>query len=126
MSLTDDGLLLERPNGGIGGVQRLYRWGSGGLSLVDSPMLHSYPFAWEAGVLAFNEKGAWSLTYETPLSQDVEVFSTEDEANTFILKAKAYFEANADPEAYERARKHHEETRKALREFVAKAKAEHP
>ena len=94
--LTDDGLLEQRTHpSGIGGVQRIYRWGSGGLSLVNSPKLHHFSFAWEAAVLSFDSGGDWCLTYETPLSSDVEVFRTDDEANAFIAKAKEHFTQGA-------------------------------
>lgn len=90
--LTDDGLIEQRAH--LGGVQRIYRWGDGGLSLVNAPMLHSYPFAWEAAVLTFAGKG-FGLTYDTPLTGDVEVFTTEEEANAFIARAAEYFKAAA-------------------------------
>ncbi len=89
--LTNENLLKERPHpGGIGGVQRLYRFKSGyGLSLVNSSMLHAYPFAWEAAVLKDMSKDGetFELTYDTELTNDVEVFSSEEEANDFIEKA---------------------------------------
>lgn len=83
MSLTNDYLEEERGNR-IGGTQRIYKFPSGyGLSLINSPMAHAYPFAWEAAVLAPDGQ----LSYDTPLTQDVEVFQTDDEANAFIQKA---------------------------------------
>jgi hypothetical protein len=86
MSLTDKFLETERDNRSIGGTQRLYKFPSGfGLSLINSPRAHGYAYAWEAAVLAPN--GA--ITYDTPLSGDVEVFSTDDEANAFIERAAA-------------------------------------
>ena len=89
--LTNDHLLVERLHPGwVGGVQRLYRFKSGyGLSVVNSPMLHAYPFAWEAAVLKdVSEDGnKFELTYDTPLTSDVEVFSSDDEANEFIKRA---------------------------------------
>ncbi len=81
--ITDKYLELERPNP-IGGVQRIYKFASGyGLSLVNSPMCHSYPFAWEAAVLGPDGK----LTYDTPLTKDVETFHTDAEADAFIERA---------------------------------------
>ena len=87
--LTYDGLVEELPNP-IGGVQRLYRWGDWGLSLINSPMAHSYPFAWEAAVLHWEGKN-FSLDYSTELTDDVEVFESDDEANAFIARARASF-----------------------------------
>ena len=86
--ITNENLVLERPH--LGAMQRLYRLGNGyGLSVVNSPMLHGYPFAWEAAVVTgMEESGNFAeLTYETPLTSDVEVFETDEEANTFIQRA---------------------------------------
>ena len=95
-NLTDENLLTERShiNSSIGGIQRIYRFKNNfGLSLVNSPMLHSYPFAWEAAVLEkVSDKGtSFKLTYDTPLTNDIEVFSSVEEANEFITKAAKYF-----------------------------------
>jgi hypothetical protein len=92
--LLNDGLLTADTGrtSSIGGEQRIYRWGDYGLSLINSPMAHSYPFAWEAAVIKFEGDGdKFSLNYETPLSDDVEVFSTVKETNEFIAKARDYF-----------------------------------
>lgn len=88
MSLSDKCLDCERPHpAGIGGVQRLYRFPSGfGLSAVNSPMLHCYLFAWEIAVLKW-EGGDHELTYETELTDDVEVFEDDKKANEFIERA---------------------------------------
>jgi len=97
MALTDECLLSERPHHApIGGVQRIYRFKDGhGLSLVNGPMLHSYEFAWEAAVLKdVRDDGRFgSLDYDTPLTSDVEVFDSDDEANAFIKRAIAHFGA---------------------------------
>jgi len=88
--LTDDHMILDRQHPGLSGTQRIYRFPSGyGLSLVNSPMLHFYQFAWEAAVLRdVSEDGlSFQLTYSTPLTDDVEVFETDEEANEFILLA---------------------------------------
>jgi len=89
--ITDQNLVVERPHpSGFGGVQRIYRFESGyGLSLVNSPMLHSYPFAWEAAVLKNVSKDgkSFDLTYDTEMSEDVEVFICDEEANLFIERA---------------------------------------
>lgn len=91
MALTETNLVQERSH--LDGVQRLYRDGRYGLSLVNGPMLHGYDFAWEAAVLDYGsaDGGRFNLTYETPLTNDVEVFSTDDEANAFIARAFDWF-----------------------------------
>lgn len=91
--LTDENLILER-NGGISGRQRIYRFPNGhGLSLVNGYALHHYPFAWEAAVLkdVTPDGGRFEINYDTPLTDDVMVFGTDDEANEFIAKAASYF-----------------------------------
>lgn len=89
--LIDDGLISARSLNG--GVQRLYRWGNGGVSAVNASMLHTYSFAWEFAVIKFNgpSNNSWEIVYDTPLTCDVEVFSADDEANEFIASAKEYF-----------------------------------
>lgn len=88
--LTDENLVLERPHFCFPGVQRIYALPNGmGLSFVNPPELHNYPFAWEAAVLSATE-GSWILVYSTPLTSDVEVFFTDDEANAFIARAIAW------------------------------------
>lgn len=91
MELTNRKLDTERANT-IGGTQRLYKSGDWGLSLINSPMAHSYPFAWEGAVMYKGE-----LCYTTELTNDVEVFQTDEEANVWINRALDYFDAN--PEA---------------------------
>jgi hypothetical protein len=89
VTITNDHLLLERPHR-LGGVQRIYRFKSGyGLSVVNAPMLHSYPFSWEIAVLKdVKEDGRFSdICYDTPLTDDVEVFPNDAEANAFIERA---------------------------------------
>lgn len=95
-ALTDENLVLERPH--LGGVQRVYRFAGGfGLSLVNSTVLHVRPFAWEAAVLGgVGKDGNFGrIIYDTPLTHDVEVFSTDGAANAFIKRARDYFAAKA-------------------------------
>jgi hypothetical protein len=93
--LTDKNLLIERPHtGGIDGVQRLYLFKDGhGLSLLNSPMLHLYRFAWEAAVIkGLKADGTWDkIDYSTVLTEDVAVFADDDEANAFIELAEKLF-----------------------------------
>lgn len=74
------------------GTQRIYRYGDWGLSLLNGPIIHSFAFAWEAAVLRF-EGEEFTLDYSTPLTSDVEVFQTDEEANEFIHRALDYFES---------------------------------
>ncbi len=91
--ITDKHFLMEKP-GSTGGVQRIYRFSDGhGLSLVNSSMLHSYGFAWEAAVLSgVDDKGKYdNIIYDTELTNDVEVFQSNAEANAFIERAAKLF-----------------------------------
>ena len=91
--LTNDNLIEERPHDPfIGGVQRLYRFKDGhGLSVVNGKALHAYFFAWEIAVIKWNDN-KFELDYTTELTGDVEVFSTDEEANNFIRRAKELFD----------------------------------
>lgn len=93
--LTDKDLLLEHEHpSGIGGVQRIYRFNDGhGLSLVNSEMLHDYDFAWEAAVLrdVFDDGSFVCIDYDTGLTDDVEIFMSDEDANYFIERAALLF-----------------------------------
>lgn len=96
--LKDDFLVTERPHP-LGGIQRIHRFPDGhGLSIVNSPMLHAYPFAWECAVLEnVSEDGnSFELTYDTDLTSDVEVFDTDQEMNSFIDRAITLFGSNKE------------------------------
>ena len=95
--ITNKHLLIDRPHT-VSGVQRIYKFKDGnGLSVVNCEILHGYPFAWEIAVLSNVRKNIFgevifdNLRYDTPLTDDVEVFSTDEEANEFIEKAAQYF-----------------------------------
>lgn len=91
MALTDTCFTRERAH--FDGVQRIYTLPNGyKLSLVNAPMLHAYPFAWEAAVM--NPNGA--LSYSTPLTDDVEVFMSDEDANEFIQRAIDWASANLE------------------------------
>jgi hypothetical protein len=88
--LTDKYLLLEIDNSNIGGAQRIYRFPSGcGLSVINSPRAHVFPYAWEVAILKNVSKDGseFELTYDTELTNDVAVFMTDEETNEFIEKA---------------------------------------
>jgi len=81
--ITDEYLEKEKPHR-LGGVQRIYKFPNGwGLSAVNAQRIFVYPFAWEISVL--NSEG--HLDYSTELTDDVEVFGTDEETNKFILRA---------------------------------------
>ena len=77
-------------------MQRIYRFVNRyGVSIINDPILHSYPFAWEAAVIKFveDEGEPFHLCYDTPLTSDVEVFHSNEETNEFLAKVKAWSEA---------------------------------
>ena len=87
--ITDKYLIHEVPNP-AGGVSRIYRFKSGmGLSLINAPIAHFYPFAWEAAVTRGVKDDGTSegLDYSTPLTEDVITLKSDEEANAFIEKA---------------------------------------
>lgn len=99
--MTNEGLLLTR-HSGIAGEQRLYRWGDWGLSVVNGPMLHAYSFAREAAVLYFTDKRGlndFELCYSTPLTSDVEIFHSDEDADAFVIRAREYFNDPANASA---------------------------
>lgn len=94
MPLTDDMLVKASIRNDLsGGDSRLYKLPNGfGLSAQNDKILHYYSFAWEIAVVTnMQDDGTFdTLTYDTPLTEDVEVFDTDEEANAFIARAKAW------------------------------------
>jgi hypothetical protein len=91
--ITDRNLHSARLNPSLGGDQRFYDLGNGyGLSVINSPKAHFNPFAWEIAVIKLIDGKVDRIAYDTPLTNDVEVFYTDDEANTFIERAIAWGE----------------------------------
>lgn len=101
MALTDDLLVKASPRHDLsGGEARYYKLPNGyGLLAQSDPMLHSYPFAWEFAVVTnMSDEGTFDdLSYDTPLAEDVVVCDTDEEANEFIARARAWAEADARP-----------------------------
>lgn len=92
--MTDQDMMLKRfHQNGVSGEQRIYRWGDWGLSVVNGRMLHAYPFAREAAVVYFHSGDPldFELVYTTPLTSDVEIFESDDEADVFVARAREYF-----------------------------------
>lgn len=82
MTLTNLCLRDERPLNS--GVQRNYALPNGyELSLINNPDAHIFPYAWEGAVINPDNR----LDYDTPLTNDVEVFHTEEQAEAWIIRA---------------------------------------
>lgn len=117
MALTKEWLKTERLNS-IGGVQRIYDMGHGWtLSAINSPMAHSYAYAWEFAVVG--PEGV--LEYGTELTSDVEVFSTDAEAEEFLRRARAYFDekgASLPFTTREQEKQKHEKMMESMRKFI--------
>ena len=95
--LPDIDLVLERchPVACVGGTQKIYRFKSGwGVSLINGKGAHAYPFAWEAAVLknVSADGTKFEISYETELTDDVEIFQTDDQAKEFLMEAKTILE----------------------------------
>lgn len=86
-------MVSRRPHDPFIGEQRIYRVGNYGLSCVNAQELHIFDFAWEIAVIKFHGPTVedFKLNYDTPLTDDVEVFDSDVETNEFIKKAFEYF-----------------------------------
>ena len=76
----------------IGGLQRIYRLENGyGLQVIESTIAYPDICVWEIAVLKNIEKDgasySFDITYNTSLTNDIETFYTEEEANAFIERA---------------------------------------
>lgn len=90
--LIDDGLVSEKPHptSVIGGVQRIYRWGRFGASVINGKILHCFPFQWEVGTIRYlGDDDKWELT-SIPEFDSIEVFQNDDDTNEFLLKIRDY------------------------------------
>ncbi len=74
----------------LDGKQMVFRIGKYGISAVNAPMLHSYPFFCEFAVLRFTDGDDFELTYQTELTQDVVVCGTAKEAHEWLDNAIAH------------------------------------
>ena len=86
--------IIDRAHPGIpGGTQKIYRFKNGfGASVVR----HEYSYGgdaglWELAVIKFDgdEDDDFSLTYETPITEDVEGHLTESEVDELLKKIEA-------------------------------------
>ena len=94
MSYKKDYLVEERTHHIGDGVQRLYRFPNGyGASVVrftinGLPASHgSEDGLWELAVIKWNEN-SFALTYETPITEDVIGWLTEDDVQSTLEKIK--------------------------------------
>jgi hypothetical protein len=85
--LADNNIPFVEEQHPLGGVHRIYSFPDGHqLSLINGPIFHIYPYAWEIAVLKDD-----ALDYTTLLTEDVIVCRTDDEANAVLAKAKKLF-----------------------------------
>jgi hypothetical protein len=84
-------LLLERAHPlGIGGTQRVYRFQNGyGASVVRFSGSYGWPDLWELGVVTFVTPDEWHLTYDTPITDSVAGYLSEDAADELLDKIAA-------------------------------------
>lgn len=106
MAISDKYLILDRPHKIGEGRQRLYRIGVYGLSLVNPKQLHAYEYAWKVAIIKYTGLGTaedpdYDLVYSTGLTDDVEVFDTDEETNFFIGYALGYLTNMPENIAYE-------------------------
>src|SRR5215471_9109296 len=84
-TITNDYLIIECYTEILDnkGVQRIYWMPNGyALSAVNNPKLHGYDFAWEFAVLKNGH-----IVYDTPLTSEVVITMSDDDANKFIHHA---------------------------------------
>lgn len=76
-----------------GGTQRLYYFGNGyGASVVRSQYTYGGPAGlWELAVLEVydTDKNSWSLTYDTPITDDVLGYLSGDAVDEFLEQIEA-------------------------------------
>lgn len=64
----------------LGGMREVYKFPNGyGASVVVGGLVTSHRGEWniELAVLYFDEEGSYNLTYDTPITSDVEIFKDE-------------------------------------------------
>lgn len=77
---------IEDRMSGFSGRQKVYKFPNNfGASVINGAMLHSFKFYSEIAVFDFNKKGGNRLSYETDITNDVEVAMSKKE-ETIILK----------------------------------------
>ncbi len=86
--------MMERTHpAGIGGVQKLFRFPNGyGASVVRGPYTYGGSRGlWELAVILYHGEGedSFSLTYETPITDDVIGYLEEDEVDKVLARIEA-------------------------------------
>lgn len=93
MTLIEREGCKSRPHAAFRGTQLLFKLPNGfTVSFVNPKELHSYEFAWEAALL--DSDGC--ISYNTPLTQDVEVFFNDADAEAFLDLAIAWAVEDAE------------------------------
>lgn len=94
-------LVLEREHPVGDGVQKIYRFDNGLGASVIRNTYNGIPFSygaseglWELGVVKFNEdhvdeNPSFSLTYETPITDDVLGYLTEEDVDRTLAEIEA-------------------------------------
>lgn len=84
--------IIERVHpAGRGGTQKIYRFPNGyGASVIQYPGSYGYDDGlWELAVLKFRDKDSWSITYDTPITDDVIGYLSEVEVQDILAKIEA-------------------------------------
>jgi hypothetical protein len=73
------------------GYQRLYRFENGyGASVVRNPANYGGKDGlWELAVIRFDDDGTWSLTCDTPVTEDVLGWLDESQVQDYLHKIRA-------------------------------------
>ncbi len=74
----------------LGWVQYVYHFPNGyGASIVKGPGSYGYKEdLWELAVIIFDDEGDYELTYDTPITADVEGCLTDKEVENLLYKIK--------------------------------------
>ena len=74
----------------MGGIQYLFKFENGyGASVIK----HSYSYGssddlWELAVIKFVDDCYWNLNYDTPITDDVIGYLTDEDVNTYLKQIK--------------------------------------
>lgn len=70
---------------GFRGRQKIYKFENNfGASCIDGPMLHSFKFFSEIAVFDFRKEEGHRLTYETDITEDVEITGSYEEEQELL------------------------------------------
>jgi hypothetical protein len=75
---------------GMGGIQRIYKFKNGyGASVIQCPFSYGGEVGlWELAVIKFKSESMdeWSITYDTPITNDVEGNLTESDVDELLYR----------------------------------------